>query len=44
MIVVCYAGAAFLSRLSTWHDFGFLLLFLGLLTLLNAPFDCCRSA
>jgi hypothetical protein len=33
------AGAAFLSHFDTWQAFGPLLLFLGLLTLINAPFD-----
>jgi len=39
MILVCIASAALLSHFETWQDFGPLLLFLGLLTLLNAPFD-----
>jgi hypothetical protein len=39
MFLVCLAGAAFLAHLPTWNDFGPLLLFLGLLTLVNAPFD-----
>jgi hypothetical protein len=39
MILVCFAGAAFLSHLDTWQAVGPLLLFLGLLTLINAPFD-----
>jgi hypothetical protein len=39
MILACFAAAAFLSPLADWVDAGPLLLFLGLLTLLNAPFD-----
>jgi len=39
MILACFAGAALLSHLDDWRFFGPLLLFLGLLTLLNAPFD-----
>lgn len=39
MIVVCLVAADLLSPLETWGRAGPLLLFLGLLTLLNAPFD-----
>jgi hypothetical protein len=39
MILVCVVAADLLSHKETWGDFGPLLLFLGLLTLLNAPFD-----
>jgi hypothetical protein len=39
MIVVCLAFAQLLSPLNTWHVIGPLLLVLGLLTLINAPFD-----
>jgi hypothetical protein len=39
MILACLGFAAVLSPLKTWNDVGPLLLFLGLLTLLNAPFD-----
>jgi hypothetical protein len=39
MFAVCYGSAAFLSHLSIWKDVGPMLLFLGLLTLINAPFD-----
>ncbi len=39
MIMVCLAGAASLSRLEAWSTSGPILLFFGLLTLLNAPFD-----
>jgi hypothetical protein len=38
MIVVCFVGAQSLSRLPSWPAMGPLLLFVGLLTLLNAPF------
>jgi hypothetical protein len=39
MILACFALARPLSSLELWHVTGPLLLFLGLLTLLNAPFD-----
>jgi hypothetical protein len=39
MFLTCLAAADFLSSLPAWKDLGPLLLFLGLLTLLNAPFD-----
>ncbi len=39
MILACLALAELLSPLKTWGNAGPLLLFLGLLTLLNAPFD-----
>lgn len=39
MFVLCFAAAIALSSSYTWKDFGPLLLFLGLLTLLNGPFD-----
>ncbi len=39
MILVCFAGAASLSRFDSGQLSGPLLLFLGLLTLINAPFD-----
>jgi hypothetical protein len=39
MILVCPVAANLLSPLETWDVAGPLLLFLGLLTLLNAPFD-----
>jgi hypothetical protein len=39
MILACLAAADLLSHLETWGFAGPLLLFLGLLTLLNAPFD-----
>jgi hypothetical protein len=39
MVVVCLVGANLLAPLSTWEQAGPILLFLGLLTLLNAPFD-----
>jgi hypothetical protein len=39
MILTCLAGAAYLSSLKSWDTAGSVLLFLGLLTLLNAPFD-----
>jgi hypothetical protein len=39
MLVACFAGARSLSPLHRWQSYGPLLLFLGLLTLLNAPFD-----
>jgi hypothetical protein len=38
MVLACYAAAALLSPLYTWRSSG-PFLFLGLLTLLNAPFD-----
>jgi hypothetical protein len=39
MIMVCLSGVNLLSPLKTWGGSGPMLLFLGLLTLLNAPFD-----
>jgi len=39
MILVCLAAAHLLSPLGRWEEAGPMLLFLGLLTLLNAPFD-----
>jgi hypothetical protein len=39
MVLACLAAAAFLSHLKAWDLVGPLLLFVGLLTLLNAPFD-----
>jgi hypothetical protein len=39
MIAACLTAAHFLSSLGLWQIAGPLLLFLGLLTLLNAPFD-----
>ena len=39
MVVVCLVGADLLAPLSTWEQAGPILLFLGLLTLLNVPFD-----
>jgi hypothetical protein len=39
MILACFAGAAFPSPPETWGVAGPLMLFLGLLTLINAPFD-----
>jgi len=39
MVLACFAGAVVQSHLVDWQEFGPLLLFLGLLTLLNAPFD-----
>ena len=39
MIAACLMAARLLSPLHVWGDNGPLLLFLGLLTLLNAPFD-----
>jgi hypothetical protein len=39
MIVVCLGAAKFLSPLESWEIVGPLLLFLGLLTLINAPFS-----
>jgi hypothetical protein len=39
MILACLAAADLLSHLETWKIAGPLLLFLGFLTLLNAPFD-----
>ena len=39
MISTCLIAAYFLSALDSWQIAGPLLLFLGLLTLLNAPFD-----
>jgi hypothetical protein len=39
MILACFAAARRLSALHLWQTLGALLFFLGLLTLLNAPFD-----
>jgi hypothetical protein len=40
MIVACFSGANLLAPLDNWGEVvGPMLLFLGLLTLLNAPFD-----
>ena len=39
MILACLVAADLLSHKETWETVGPLLLFLGLLTLLNAPFD-----
>jgi hypothetical protein len=39
MIIACLVAASLSSSLETWEATGPLLLFLGLLTLLNAPFD-----
>jgi hypothetical protein len=39
MIAACLMGARLLPPVGSWDDAGPLLLFLGLLTLLNAPFD-----
>jgi hypothetical protein len=39
MILACLGAAVWLSSLPIWQILGPLLLFLGLLTLLNAPFD-----
>ena len=39
MTIACLVSASFLSYLRDWEISGPLLLFLGLLTLLNAPFD-----
>jgi hypothetical protein len=39
MILACFGAAVWLSSIPTWQILGPLLLFLGLLTLLNAPFD-----
>jgi hypothetical protein len=39
MILACFAATAFLSHTPSWLNVGPLLLFLVLLTLLNAPFD-----
>jgi hypothetical protein len=39
MIACCLGAANYLSPLTTWSTTGPLLLFLGLLTLVNAPFD-----
>lgn len=38
-LIACLAAAEKLARLPTWHHTGPLLLFLALLTLLNAPFN-----
>ena len=39
MVATCLADVTLLSYLNGWEDIGPPLLFLGLLTLLNAPFD-----
>jgi hypothetical protein len=39
LIFVCFGAASWLSSLEIWQILGPLLLFLGFLTLLNAPFD-----
>jgi hypothetical protein len=39
MVLLCFAGAMFLSHVYAWRAVGPLFLFFGLLTLLNAPFD-----
>lgn len=39
MILMSFAGATLLSHLDNWRELGSPLLFLGLLTLINAPFD-----
>jgi hypothetical protein len=39
MVILCFGAAVWLPRLPGWSDSGPLLLFLGLLTLINAPFD-----
>jgi hypothetical protein len=39
LVICCLGAAALLSRSERWEDVGPLLLFLGLLTLINAPFD-----
>jgi hypothetical protein len=39
MILTCFANAHLLSSLKAWEEIGPPLLFLGLLTLINAPFD-----
>jgi hypothetical protein len=39
IVLACFAAAAFLSALEAWDLVGPLLLFVGLLTLLNAPLD-----
>jgi len=39
MILTCLGAVYFLAAAQTWNAIGPLLLFLGLLTLLNAPFD-----
>lgn len=39
MILACFGAAGWLSSVPIWQILGPLLLFLGLLTLLNAPFD-----
>src|SRR5258708_1601284 len=39
MIVCCFGAADLLSSLESWRAAGPVLLFLGLLTLINAPFD-----
>jgi hypothetical protein len=39
MIIICLGAAGTLSSLTSWRLVGPLLLFLGLLTLINAPFD-----
>jgi hypothetical protein len=39
MIIICFWAANWLAHLKTWGESGVLLLFFGLLTLINAPFD-----
>jgi hypothetical protein len=39
MILVCFGAASLLAPLRSWEVFGPILLILGLLTLINAPFD-----
>jgi len=39
LVVICLGSAKSLASLSAWEQVGPMLLFLGLLTLLNAPFD-----
>jgi hypothetical protein len=39
MIALCFLAAAFIAHLEAWNKAGPMLLFLGLLTLINAPFN-----
>src|SRR5262249_24005941 len=39
MIILCFGAAAWLPHFETWSQSGPLLLFVGLLPLVNAPFD-----
>jgi hypothetical protein len=39
MMIVCFGDASWLPHFRDWNSSGGLLLFLGLLTLINAPFD-----